>query len=445
MDKFYSEELEQGIRLLYFQTDTEEYAEGVKLIEQAAANDEADAYYFLARCYAWGDGNVPDDEEKAIQLSKTGIKLGSDLCVLGAKRFDGLHGELEEAMHHSLADSFEAVKKRAKEGDVMAQYAVGLFYYWQDVSVLQKPETQEEYDHNEVMNGNESHKWFRMAARSGCIPAYQNVYRSLANGGNGILKDIAAAVAFAEEVKDFVQISGENCYDVSYDYGELKKYEQQRIWAERGAADGNASCFNSLGIIYLNGYGTPEDDAKAYQNFCEADARGNKFGSYNVGRCHYNGWGVPKSPDKAFEFFLKGAKQDHAGSLEYVARYYFEGEYAVPQDFLKCREWSEKALAQGKVSVKYYLGYCYLNGVGGCTQNYPLAHRYLADCSSTRNHNQGNAYRALGEIHEKALGVPVNVNKAVYYYEKASHHGCEKAKEDLKHFRKNMFGKWKRK
>ncbi len=442
MSGFYSEEVEQGISRLYFQADPEQYSGGVQLLEQAAEEKEADAYYFLARD-AWGDGDTAKDEKKAVRFFQTGIELGSDLCVLGAKRYGELKGELEDAMQRPLADSFEAVKKRAQEGDAMAQYAVGLFYYWQDIAALQEP--QDEFNSRESKNAEEGLRWFKMAARQGCIPAYQNMYRILANGGNGILRDREAAVAFAEEFKDLVQISGAGCYDVSYDYGELKNYEQQRIWAERGAAQGNASCFNSLGIIYLSGYGTEADDNEAYRNFCEADARGNKFGSYNVGRCYHKGWGVPKDPDQAFAFFLKSAEQDHAGSMEYVARYYFEGTPLVPQDFLKCREWSEKALSQGKISAKYYLGYCYLNGVGGCEKNYPLAHRYFAECSSTRNHNQGNAYHALGEIHEKALGVPVNINKAVYYYEKASHHGCAQGEEDLARFKKNLFGNWKRK
>ncbi len=444
MSEFYSEKLKQGISLLYFRNAPEQYSGGVQAIEQAAYEGEPDAYYFLACDLIRGEKDEAKEEKKAAELFKTGIGLGSDLCVLGAKRSGVLEGEIKDAMRRPLADSFEAVKERAQDEDAIAQYEIGLFYYGQDVSVLQKPKTQEEAYHNELKNAEEGLRWLRLAAHNGCVLAYEKVYHCLSKGENGILRDRDAAVAFAEEVWELVEISGEGCYNVSYDYGELKNYEQQRLWAERGAKKGDAACFNSLGLLYLNGYGTKEDDEKAYRNFCEADARGNKFGSYNLGRCCYRGWGVPKDPDQAFGYFLKSAKQDHAGAMEYVAHYYFEGTSSVSQDFLKCREWSEKALSQGKISAKYYLGYCYLNGVGGCEKNYPLAHRYFADCSATRNHNQGNAYRALGSIHEKALGVPVNLNKAVYYYEKASHHGCEQAKEDLTRFKKNLFGNWKR-
>lgn len=443
MGRFYSDELEQGILLLYFQTDTSKYAEGVKLIEQAAAKDEPDAYYFLARCYAWGDGGVEGDDKKAEDLSKKGIELGSDLCVLGADRFDGLHGELEAAMHHSLAESFEAVKRKAQAGEPMAQYAVGLFYYWQDIVELQQPKSQAEYERNEIQNGIESHKWFRMAARSGCIPAYQNVYRSLAYGGNGIAKDLKAALAYAEEAKTYVKLSGANCFSVASDYEDVQNYERQRVWAEMGAAQDNGDCFNELGRIYLVGKGVPKDERKAYEHFCQADARNNRYGSYNAGRCLYYGWGVPADRSQAFTYFQKAAGQGHSNSQEFLAQYYFEGQYGITQDYQECRRWAEKAAEQGEAGAKYYLGWCYLNGAGGVMQNFQLALRYFNECVAGKNH--GEAYWCLGEIYDKGLGMPENVEMAAFNYEKAAAYGCVKAQADVARFKKNLFGKWKRK
>lgn len=64
MGRFYSDTLEKGIRLLYFQADPSQYPRGIKLLEQAVQAEEPDAFYFLARCYAWEDGNVPEDIKK---------------------------------------------------------------------------------------------------------------------------------------------------------------------------------------------------------------------------------------------------------------------------------------------------------------------------------------------------------------------------------------------
>ena len=86
MENYYSDTLREGLRLLYFQADQSRFPEGVRLLEEAVANEEPHAFYFLARCYGWGDGNVKENDKKARQLSKRGIELGSDLCVLGADR-----------------------------------------------------------------------------------------------------------------------------------------------------------------------------------------------------------------------------------------------------------------------------------------------------------------------------------------------------------------------
>lgn len=67
MSKYYSETLDQALKLLYFQADSGKFPEGVRLLEKAVNNGEADDCYFLARCYAWEDGNVKYSRKKAIQ------------------------------------------------------------------------------------------------------------------------------------------------------------------------------------------------------------------------------------------------------------------------------------------------------------------------------------------------------------------------------------------
>ena len=52
MGRFYSDTLEEGVRLIYFQADPALFPQGVKLVEQAVVAGEPDAYYYLARCYA---------------------------------------------------------------------------------------------------------------------------------------------------------------------------------------------------------------------------------------------------------------------------------------------------------------------------------------------------------------------------------------------------------
>ena len=133
MGRFYSDTLEEGVRLIYVQADPALFPRGVNLVEQAVEAGEPNAYYYLARCYAWGDGNVKEDERRAKELYKKGIALGSDLCVLGADRMNALNEEMRSVMVRSMRESYDAVLKMAEAGDPMSQYTVGLFYFWGDM------------------------------------------------------------------------------------------------------------------------------------------------------------------------------------------------------------------------------------------------------------------------------------------------------------------------
>ena len=62
MERYYSNTLCRGLKLLYFQADPSKFAEGVQLLEKATADEEPHAFYFLARCYGGGDGNVQVNE-----------------------------------------------------------------------------------------------------------------------------------------------------------------------------------------------------------------------------------------------------------------------------------------------------------------------------------------------------------------------------------------------
>ena len=221
MGRFYSDTLEEGVRLIYFQADPALFPQGVKLVEQAVVAGEPDAYYYLARCYAWEDGNVEGDERKAKELYKKGIALGSDLCVLGADRMGALNEEMKAVMVRSLRESYDAVLKMAEAGDPMAQYTVGLFYFWGDMLFrFQKP-SKEEFDRCEKENAQVALKWFCRSAEQGCIPAFRNAFNGMRGGINSIPKDPKEALRWAESVKDKVDMR-DYYYSMVVEYQRLK-------------------------------------------------------------------------------------------------------------------------------------------------------------------------------------------------------------------------------
>lgn len=439
MSKFYSDTLEEGIQILHFQSDESKYPEGVEKITQAVNAGEPDAYYFLARCYAWEDGDVAENKQKARELSKEGILKGSNLCVLGADRFSGLTGDVKAAMQGTLEDAFHGVTRQAEAGNPMAQYAVALFYFWQDISSLQQPKSPEEYNKNQKENTLTSLKWYKLAAEQGCIPAFRNHYACLANGSNGAPHDLKAAMQFVENVKNHVDIPLAFYYEFVDNYEELEQPKNRLYWLENGAVKGDSQCCTTLGLMYLGGDGVKEDENKALKLFHQSAELGNEYGIHNLGRCYYNGWGVEEDNDQAFQYFNEAAEKGVAASQRLLAECYQYG-YGTEINYEKCFSWSLKALGNGNTAAGYLVGKCYLYGEG-VPQNTVEAKKYLEQ--NAENGGSGSMF-LLGQMYDQALGVPEDVDMAVSYYQKAIEGGDDEAEEALAHFKKSIIGGWKR-
>lgn len=438
MGRFYSDTLEEGVRLIYFQADPALFPQGVKLVEQAVVAGEPDAYYYLARCYAWEDGNVEGDERKAKELYKKGIALGSDLCVLGADRMGALNEEMKAVMVRSLRESYDAVLKMAEAGDPMAQYTVGLFYFWGDMLFrFQKP-SKEEFDRCEKENALVALKWFCRSAEQGCIPAFRNAFNGMRGGINSIPKDPKEALRWAESVKDKVDMR-DYYYSMVVEYQRLKDYGNANRWCRIGMEAGDSSCIVSLGLVYLEGdKGLPMDEKEALRLFGLAAENGNEYGYYNMGRCYYNGWGCAQDYRQAVEYFKKARDLGHTTADMFLSRCYYYGR-GVQQDQLTAFRLAKALRDKEQDYPREILGLCYLNGIG-TMPDYALARSLFEQA--------GTGYYAscigLGDIYSKGLGVEEDIQKAVSYYENAASRGNAEASERMKQFKKTIFGKWKR-
>lgn len=271
MGFFYSNELEKGIKLLYHQNDKSKFPEAVSLIEKAAANDEPDAYYVLARCYAWGDSGLPDNKEndkKALELSQRGAELGSSLAILGADRFSRLK-DVQPFMKVTHEQAFEEAVSMAKSGNALAMYAVGLVYFWGDIVELPKYALPTRKD-----NSVEGVKWFDKAADKGFIPAFKNAYISRRDGTNGVPIDIAAAVRLVEIVQGHCEIPPRFYSNIGNDYDKLGQKAQMIEWYQRGVESGDSNSMFNLAYSYEYGDGVPKDYALAVKYYQKAKDAG---------------------------------------------------------------------------------------------------------------------------------------------------------------------------
>ena len=126
--------------------------------------------------------------------------------------------------------------------------------------------------------------------------------------------------------------------------------QQMRLWYERGAAAGNATAMNLLGIVY----GNTKDYNQARQWFEKGAAAGSVAAIYNLGRMYYFGDGVTQDRNQGRQYYEKAAAAGFATAMYALGNIYFSGD-GVVRDYGQARQWYERAAAAGDDNAKQRL------------------------------------------------------------------------------------------
>ncbi len=153
---------------------------------------------------------------------------------------------------------------------------------------------------------------------------------------------------------------------------------------------GNAEAMNDLGMLYMQGWGTEQNDKIAIEWFKKAAYNGYGKAWYNWGTMYKNGDGTLQDFKKAYEIFQSGADRGFSSSL-------------------------------------YALGYMLYHGLG-CEQNYPKAIDVFRLAAAKKNYS---AMYMLGLCYRNGYGIAVNIDSARNWLEKATNGGYKIAKEEL--------------
>jgi uncharacterized protein len=97
-------------------------------------------------------------------------------------------------------------------------------------------------------------------------------------------------------------------------WGVPQDYAKAREWHEKAAAVASGFSMNELGVLYVNGFGVAPDDAKAREWFEKAAAAGNTDGMQHVASLLDAGKGGPADYPRAARLVLQSAKLGHAWS-----------------------------------------------------------------------------------------------------------------------------------
>ena len=123
----------------------------------------------------------------------------------------------------------------------------------------------------------------------------------------------------------------------------LDEFQKLKGDAERG--DPNAQ--SVLGEVYYRG----EDYSNAMAWFRKSAQQGYAPGQYNLGVMYLEGSGTPKDEGESVKWFLKAAEQRHLIAVNNLAAAYFYG-HGVPQDLVATYMWSSIAASLGDENSK---------------------------------------------------------------------------------------------
>ena len=289
-----------------FKQAFESYKKAADYGDLAEAQYKVGEYYY--QCYKGEFEAIKVEQEDAIAKAIAYCEKAAEQGDTEAKRL--LFVILDE--RKLFEEAFQWIEELAKNGDMQAQYELGIYYY-KGKGVAQDLTT--------------AASWFQASAEQEYAPAQNNLGDCYKNG-TGVEKDEASAVALY-----------------------IKAAEQ-----------GNAVAQNNLGNCYENGYGVEANERKAFEWYEKAAIQGYAVAQNEIGDCYYFGYGVEADEKTAFEWHEKSAIQGYAEAQNNLGSCYENG-YGVEADEKTALEWYEKAAGQGLAKVKNNVGVCYEKGV----------------------------------------------------------------------------------
>lgn len=415
MGQFYSDNVEKALQYVYYENRgrSAHGQEGLRLLMDASAVGDGDASCVLARClsghqYVWSGFHFPEDDEKAEALYRQSVQQGSALGMLVAIRSGVLSPDMERQAPMTLQQAFERVLKNAAGGDAFSQFVIGNTYFWWDFMRIQQKSAEDfpsldEFRDYLKTNITQCEGWFEKAFRSGMYLAGNNLYNYYLNGDEDIVPpqpDKAAGI---------YKLGAEIGYPLhqyfyAKDLEEAGHLEEARKWYRKSAENGEPNVWSLVGRWYENGTGGPVDENEALYCFEQSAARYEVGGLNELGERYYFGLhGFPKDPAKAFSYFIEAYNRGNKFSLAYLARCYLEGWGTAP-DY-------EKAYSMAWESKDW----------STCT----------------------DGCYVLGRLYCDGLGLPADISKGVEFLQRVSNRAPE-AQEELKKYKKGLFGGWKR-
>ncbi len=247
-----------------------------------------------------------------------------------------------------LQKNFTEYQRKAAQGDMIAQYELGLCY--------EKGKGTMEDINNAVY-------WYKMSAKNGYAKA-QCTLGFCYEKGKGVPKNIVSAFNWYEKSANQGNATGQYNLALLYEKGgEVKQdYKKAIDLYERAATQNHASSQYNLAILYYNGKAVQQDFLKAVKLFEKAASQGHAKAQNMLGICYEKGKGVELNLVLAREWYKKSAEKGNSN-----AKANFERLDAVTADIKRKERERTKSLTTklaisiiwGVISIAF-LTYCFI-------------------------------------------------------------------------------------
>lgn len=242
--------------------------------------------------------------------------------------------------------------------------------------------------------------------------------------------------------------------------GVSQDYSQAAYWYERAANAGDPLAQNEIGYLYQAGIGVPRDSARAVQWYQRAADGGYLDAKVNLGTAYLWGIGVRKDPQLGYELIHQAAVRNSGLADAYLGEMYYFG-LGVPVDREAARGWYERGarakdsiaesrlaemLVAGNPSKRDLLNAAKLfrqsikggyvsaqHSLGLILIHHPELpaepNEALACFQNASDAGIWKSSAVLGALYRDGKGVPMDAEKAFYYFRLAQFQGGEAARK----------------
>lgn len=396
--------VEEAIRQLWIDPWDGDGETAKSLLEEAAKEGDADAYFFLGRCYLGPAFVLPrfgfeENEELGKEYFNKSIELGSAIGMFGTRRLAGFQprcGSYVQPPYHSLKEVWDAVYSLANEGEIFCQYMLANAYYYGDcIEMMGIPEEQVDI---------------------GMVQSFQRKAIELYE------KTIEKRFAFS--IGNLIDILS------SGDYGMEKNPKRVQELIEIGARLQNP--------VYECEYANQLEDTnieEAVRFYEKSILHGGIDAYFYLGKLYGYDGKLPQDLHKAMYYYQKGIEADETlvGCNNGLGEIYYTGGDGMEPDYEKAVECFKRARSQDNTWCSPMLGQCYLKGLGTPVDYEAAREEFL------KNPEDETSAVGLGEIYCYGLGVKANPRMAMTKYI-LPHIGNKRAQEIRAEFRAGKFG-----